>query len=399
MSSDFLDASEANASAFTAEALADDLRATADGGIVSIPVSIRDFPVYALRQLATVRAALLALGGPIDPATHVVVYRSAWNVRVLISRAPWTATRVAALRAFCDDRSFDLSYFPGIDVAAQRATIFNDLPAVSFARGEQSSSGPDDAVADEARAVLDGAATASAADFDLGPVTLDRPSYYAALRLDRLGTALRHVEILPQPEIGALVNVAVLAQAAVIAAFVLVLPLATPRRLRDGSGSLWRATLYFPALGLGFLFIEIFLIERAAFWLTDRSGAFALVLTGMLVCSGAGSLLADRFSGHPRNGVLVAGAVVLVWAALVAVGLRPLMLQTLSWPWIARAGLVLAVLAPVSVALGLPFPLGLARAGSGRLLPWAWALNGAFSVVATPLATLVAREAGCPPFS
>ena len=37
---------------------------------------------------------------------------------------------------------------------------------------------------------------------------------------------------------------------------------------------------------------------------------------------------------------------------------------------------------------------GLARTGSGGLLPWAWGLNGAFSVVATPLANLIAREAG-----
>ena len=55
---------------------------------------------------------------------------------------------------------------------------------------------------------------------------------------------------------------------------------------------------------------------------------------------------------------------------------------------------MLAVLAPVSLALGLPFPLGLAHTGSGGLLPWAWGLNGAFSVVATPLANLIAREAG-----
>jgi hypothetical protein len=56
--------------------------------------------------------------------------------------------------------------------------------------------------------------------------------------------------------------------------------------------------------------------------------------------------------------------------------------------------LVVAVMAPVSVALGLPFPLGLGRLGSGGALPWAWALNGAFSVVATPLANLIAIEQG-----
>jgi hypothetical protein len=55
---------------------------------------------------------------------------------------------------------------------------------------------------------------------------------------------------------------------------------------------------------------------------------------------------------------------------------------------------MLAIVAPVSVALGLPFPLGLSRAGSTGFLPWAWALNGAFSVVATPLANLIALEYG-----
>jgi hypothetical protein len=54
------------------------------------------------------------------------------------------------------------------------------------------------------------------------------------------------------------------------------------------------------------------------------------------------------------------------------------------------------LIAPVSVALGLPFPLGLARAGASgsALLPWGWALNGAFSVVATPLANLLAVHEG-----
>jgi len=50
--------------------------------------------------------------------------------------------------------------------------------------------------------------------------------------------------------------------------------------------------------------------------------------------------------------------------------------------------------APVSIALGLPFPLGLSRAGKGGFMPWAWGLNGAFSVVSTPLANLIAWQAG-----
>ncbi|HEY1935777.1 MAG TPA: hypothetical protein VGG99_27535 [Acetobacteraceae bacterium] len=417
ISADFLDAAEANATALTVQAVAADMDALAPGGIVSLPVSIRDFPVYALRVLATARAALLR-AGVADPSAHVVVYRSAWSARVLLSREPWSAARIAAIRKFCDDRSFDVSWYPGIDVHAARAGIYNDLPAVSFATGEMAAASPDDSIADEVGAVLTGEPSASRASFNLAPVTLDRPYFYSVLRLDQLGTLLRRLEVLPQAEIGALVNLAVLAQAAVIALAVLLVPLGfsartqqEQRRVRPEPASrhskltgpantqapgLLRAAVYFPALGLGFLFIEIALIEHATLWLNDRTSGFALVLTGMLLFSGLGSLAGDRLASAAagRRWLTFACSVVLAWCAAVMLGLQPLMLATLDWPWAVRWALVLAVLAPVSLALGLPFPLGLACLGETSALPWAWGLNGAFSVVATPLANLIAREQG-----
>jgi hypothetical protein len=433
LSADFLDAAEANATAFTQQAIADDLRALTPGGIVSIPISIRDFPVYVLRVLATARAAL-ADAGINDPGAHTIIYRSAWSARILLSNLPWDARRIATVRKFCDERSFDVSWYPGMDPLAARSSIYNDLPAVSFSSGEVTSEGPDDSIADEANAVLSNGATPSRAVFSLAPITLDRPFFYAVLRLDQIDTILKRLEILPQSEIGALVNLAVLAQAVVIAALVLLVPLVAPRRLRLPGIGLLRPIIYFPALGLGFLFIEIFLIEKASLWLNDRTSGFALVLTGMLIFSGLGSMLADRLPRRtplplageslPRTcsgvavrskagegpspgasrrplprvgeayGVTLACLIIVVWCVAAVAGLQSLILATLDLPWIARAVLVLTVLAPVSFALGLPFPLGLARAGSGSLLPWAWGLNGAFSVVATPLANLVAREAG-----
>jgi hypothetical protein len=316
-------------------------------------------------------------------------------VRVLLARAPWTAARLAAVRRFCDERSFDVSYYPGMNPAEARDRIYNDLPAVSFATGEVAAGGgPNDAIADEARAVLDGTPTPSAADFNLTPVTLDQPSFYAALRLGHLGTVLRRLEILPQAEIGALVNLAVLGQAAVIAVVVLLLPLLAPRRIGRREGGMLRAVLYFPALGLGFLFVEIFLIEKASLYLNDRTSAFALVLTGMLVLSGLGSMMTGRFRAEPRRTAGGACLVILLWCGGLGFGLQPLIGATLAWPWAVRLVLLALVLTPGAVALGMPFPLGLARAGSGSMLPWAWGLNGAFSVVATPLANLIAREAG-----
>ncbi len=393
ISADFLDAAPTNSIAFTAEAVAADLTALAPGGLVSIPVSIRDFPVYALRVLGTVRTAL-RMAGIADPARHVLLYRSAWNARILVSATPFDAATIAELRRLCDQRSFDVSWYPGIDVAHARASIYNDLPAVSFAAGEMASGGPDDSIADEAGAVLAGEPTPSGAAFSLAPMTLDRPFFYSALRLSQLGLLLRRLEVLPQAEIGALVNLAVLAQAAVIALVVLLVPLAASGRVRPESGGFARVAIYFSALGLGFLFLEIFLIEQASLWLNDRASGFALVLTGMLIFSGIGSALSGRWHALPRRGVATAALVVAVWSVAVVVGLQPLIVATLGAPWIIRAGLVLIVTAPLALALGLPFPLGLSRLGQGGALPWAWGLNGAFSVVATPLANLIARQAG-----
>jgi hypothetical protein len=323
-----------------------------------------------------------------------MVYRSAWNVRILVSPTPFDAPSIRSAQHFCEERSFDLSYFPGVE-QAPKAEIYNDLPAVSFSEGEVTSGdGAHDAIADEAPAVLRGEATESSRAFNLTPITYDRPSFYAVLRLSQLDTILARLEILPQAEIGPLVNLAVLAQAIVIALIVLAVPLVGGRRVKSPGVSVWGAAVYFAALGLGFLFIEIYLIERASFYLNDRTGGFAIVLTAMLIFSGLGSMLSGRFMRNPRRGIDIAIAVVALWCVALWLGLEPALLATLDLSYAARAALVVAVVAPASLALGLPFPLGLSRAGSGGFMPWAWGLNGAFSVVSTPLANLIALQMG-----
>lgn len=393
---DFLDADPPNASAFAAEAMATYLRHLRKGGILSIPVSIREFPAYTLRVLATARLALRE-AGIADPPTHLLVYRSAWNARVLVSSTPFDAARIAVARKFCDDRSFDVSFYPGMDAAAARADIYNDLPPVSFETGEvETGGGPHDAIADEAPATIAGRATDSSRAFDLSPITLDRPFFYDVLRLDRLGVILRRIELLPQAELGPLVNLAVLAQATAIALLVLVLPLLAGRRLRDGHrgrAGAGRAAVYFASLGLGFLFVELVLIQDASVYLGDATLGFAVVLAGMLIAAGLGSL-ASGVVDRPRRAVWIAALCVVAWAVAMRLGAWPAMLATLGWRLPARAALVLLAAGPIAFAMGMPFPLGLGRVGRGPFLPWAWALNGAFSVVATPLANLLALERG-----
>lgn len=387
----FLQAGPQNASAFAAEAMAVYLRHLRPGGILSIPVSIREFPAYTLRVLATARRALHQ-AGIADPAAHLLVYRSAWNARVLVSPTPFSPAAIAAAKRFCDDRSFDISFYKGMNVAAARADIYNDLPPVSFTKGTVAvGSGPHDAIADAAGATIAGRPTGPARAFDLSPITLDRPFFHDVLRLDRLGLALRRIELLPQAELRPLVNVAVLAQAAAIALLVLLLPLLARRRLRGHATA--GAVIYFAALGLGFLSVEMVLIQYASIYLDDATLGFAIVLAGMLIAAGLGSLASSR-AGSARRAVVIAAAVVVAWAIAMRLGAWPAMLATLGWPAAVRAGLVLLVACPVAFAMGMPFPLGLGRVGRGPFLPWAWALNGAFSVVATPAANLLALGHG-----
>jgi hypothetical protein len=395
ISGDFMDASPANINAFTAEAFSTYINALNPTGIVSIPVSIEDFPVYALRMLATVRAALAA-NGVANPLAHIVVYRSAWNARILVSPTAFSPADITLIRKWCDDRSFDVSFYNGIDIAATRNDLYNDLPAVSFDAGTITSYGPDDSIADEAQQVLLGEPTVSTRAFNLSPVTIDRPFFYSVLRLSQLGILIARLQILPQSEIGALVNLAVLAQAVIIAAFVLLVPLLAPRvtQGRRRQTALLRPIIYFPALALGFLFIEIFCIEKASAFLNDRAAGFSLVLSFMLIFSGVGSFFSNRFAPAPHRGVWLACIVVTAWATLLLLALPAAMLAGDGLPYLLRCTLVIFAIAPVSVALGLPFPLGLGEVSEGSFLPWAWGLNGAFSVVATPLANLIARNFG-----
>jgi len=395
LSADFLDAAPANVNAFTTEAFATYLKHLQPDGILSIPVSIQDFPVYALRMLATTREAL-AQAGISDPAAHVIIYRSAWNARILVSPAPFTQADIALVSKWCDDRSFDVSLYDGINVPALRPNLYNDLPAVSFDAGTVTSDGPDDSIADEAQQILQNQPTISSRAFNLSPVTNDRPVFYSVLRLADLGVLLARLQILPQSEIGALINLAVLAQAIIIALCVLLVPLLAPRIAKDQprNTGMIRPILYFPSLALGFLFIEIFGIEKASAFLNDRAAGFALVLSFMLIFSGLGSLLSARFQQTPLRGVWLACLIITLWATFAILTLPGAILAGDVLPYFLRCILVIFYLAPVSIALGLPFPLGLAQLAGGRFLPWAWGLNGAFSVVATPLANLIARNYG-----
>lgn len=397
VSLEFLDQGAANKYVLTVNGISHLLSLLSPKGVLSLPVSISEFTVYAVKAAATVRAAM-EQRGVTDPARHVLVYRSSWNARILVSPTPWSSHDVALFRAFCSDRSFDTSFFFGMD--SSPVEIWNDLPPVSFE--EESVTGSGEGAQDALRNDLEPffshgeRHSSSWTFFNLAPATFDRPFFSGILRMQKLSDLLARIDILPRPETAMLINGAVLLQAVLFALIVLALPLFRRRRIELSGHEIFRGMAYFACLGLGFLAVEMAIIERATFYLGDPAWAFALVLASMLIFSGLGSLLAGKLFSDPWKGApraaLGAGALVL----LLTFGLMPLFSATLIWPPEAKRMLVAAIAALPSLALGMPFPQGLSSFGgrSAAFLPWAWGINGAFSVIATPLASLAAATLG-----
>jgi hypothetical protein len=185
--------------------------------------------------------------------------------------------------------------------------------------------------------------------------------------------------------------------AALAAGTLILLPLAARRWRVVGRGGLYGATLgYFALLGLGYLCVEIPLLQQFILFLGHPAYALATVLFALLLFSGLGSLLSRRV---PLRLVLVLLPLLVVGYAL---GLPLLFEATLAAPLRNRLVIAVMALAPPGLLMGMPFPKGLALLGQREseptsasvLIAWAWGANGAVSVVASILAALLALSFG-----
>jgi hypothetical protein len=232
----------------------------------------------------------------------------------------------------------------------------------------------------------------------------DRPYFFHFFRWRSLPLMLSTAGFawVPFVEWGYLILVATLIQSAAVAGLLIVLPIAVvrrkaPRRPRHGRVARLLVLAYFLALGIGFMFVEMALIQRLAFFLANPVYAIAVVLAGLLLVSGLGSGLAARLvaQGHSMKRLAsMAALAVATIAAIYAFGLYPVLRLILDLPLAARVAVAFAVMLPLA-GMGMLFPLGLRHLGrvDAELLPWAWAISGCASV-ATSLATLLALGAG-----
>jgi hypothetical protein len=169
--------------------------------------------------------------------------------------------------------------------------------------------------------------------------------------------------------------------------------------------------LYFVAVGLGYILVEISCIQRFVLFLGHPTYALTVVIFLLLLSSGTGSLLSQRWLSDAARGwiplvVLILGIALNTWA------LPSFLSALIGLPFLLKLAVSAIVLCPLGLAMGMPFPTGLRAitktpeleipatefgepaASDDNVVEWAWAMNAASSVLGSVLAMVIAIRFG-----
>jgi hypothetical protein len=384
---------------YTQEAFADYLAHLNEGGLLVVSRWLQLPPSEELRVGALAMAALKRTGVT-HPERRLIVIRSMRTALLLAKNGEFSAEEIEIVRGFCDVGKFDLVYYPGIQQA--EANRYNELPEPSYYRAFQDLLSAED----RARYYADYA-------FDVSPPNDDRPFFFHFFKWSQTPAILQTFGQTWQPFGGSgyFVLVALLVLALLASAVLILVPLLFQHRLlteigktsevletlevratrtSTASGGRGRVFLYFALLGLGYLFVEIPLMQRFILFLGHPIYAFATTLFALLLFSGLGSMTCPRFS-------LLKMLILLSAAILLYPLFLPHLFQLLLGQDFALRLLTSVVsLAPLGFLMGIPFPGGIALLDrlAPELIPWAWGINGCLSVLASILSTMLAISFG-----
>jgi spermidine synthase len=368
---------------YTVEAFTEYFNHLKPDGMIAITRWEFRHPREALRVVAVAMEALHRLGIA-NPARNFIVASQGEldadgiPVVVLAKKTPFTPPEESAVIAHFDHYSeLDPLYLP----SQPGHNPFSDLIAsnnpYSFARNYA---------------------------YNVAPVTDNAPFFFFTLKPRQiLGEKGLREGIDWKVNLGVLVLLLVLVISLVAVLAFLVLPLAL--RSRDSRQSPF-PLLYFVAVGLGYILVEIAFIQRFVLFLGHPTYALTVVIFLLMLSSGAGSLFSRIWLPRPNLGWV---PLVLVVVTLLAdVFFLPGRLAALVGMDFSYRLLVSGVLLiPLGFVMGMPFPTGLRAltalpapefpAGQGAAdnsVEWAWAMNAAASVLGSVLAMLIAIQFG-----
>lgn len=373
---------------YTVEAFREYLDHLKPEGMVSLHLFLLPPPRVELRLLNTLFEALKEMGVE-DPSLHLAAIRSWGSLCMVAKRSPLDATEIRRIKGFSRDRRFDVVYYPGIREEETNLYVRTASPDHFLAFQQL-------LTPEKRQDFIKGSL------FDIGPVRDSTPFPHLYLRLKNIFKIYRAMGEKWQYFIGegyllpiVFIQVSLLSLVLVFIPFGLAkrakpLQSATKRRCRTFPA---RTLGYFALIGLGFMFVEVALIQRFILPYENPPLAVALVLASLLFGSGLGSLLGHRWeTGRGPYFVAVLSFVVVAYDLVLPSFLRTISSVTMP----LRVALGFLTLLPLGLFMGNPFPLRLRNLGQEdpSLIPWAWAVNGCFSVLAPLIAMMMAMGAG-----
>jgi len=253
-----------------------------------------------------------------------------------------------------------------------------------------------------ARLILgqDSQAFSASYPYNVSPVSDNAPFFFFTLKPEQVFRNLDQGGIDWKVNLGiAILGIVLLVSIAAVIAF-LVLPLALSPETRSGHSL---RVLYFIAIGLGYIMVEIAFIQRFVLFLGYPTYALTVVVFLMLLSSGAGSVVSRRWFSEPTRVSLALAFIVA--ALLIYVFALPRLLEAMiGLPFAAKLLMSALLLVPLGFAMGMPFPSGLRALTSSEsshpshprhgAVEWAWAMNAASSVLGSVLAIVIAIQFG-----
>ena len=378
----------------TSEALENYLQLLAPNGFISLTEWTSNPPRGSLKLFVTVVAAMKNVGIS-KPEDNLAWIRS-WNTTtLLIKNTAMTPDDIERVRSFSLVRGFDFAWLP--DIKSDEVNQFQRLQKPLFYLTAMSMFDPL-AIQHSKDNIL------SNYQYAIEPVTDNRPfpGHFFKWSSLREFLSLPGRSGLSMVEVGYPTLLITLGQAMLAGLVFILLPLAIIRKNHGRVVKLHRSVFtFFASIGLAFLLIEMAVIERLILILGQPLYAVAVALSAFLIFSGLGSLFVQlqlqRLPQASVSRLLSASVLAIVVLSLFYVAfLSKIGSAIMVRPEIVRIVLAFVLIAPLAFAMGMPFPLGLARLQSStvELIPWAWGINGCASVLSAILAILLAMEIG-----
>jgi predicted membrane-bound spermidine synthase len=243
--------------------------------------------------------------------------------------------------------------------------------------------------------------------FQIAPATDDKPFFNQHVRWasvgpqtirdvfsqNNTGSARLALENKPVAEVTLVI---ILFQSLLLATVLILLPLWRYRNQGIQLANRNRYLGYFAALGLGFIMLEVVFIQRFTLYLGQPIYTLAVIIAGLLLFTGTGSWLSGKIDLQPtmlRRRILP----LLIAVMLLISMLTPTLFHaTLHFDLSSRIILTLLLLAPLGILLGMPFPTGIRVVSreTAAFVPWAWAVNGFFTVIGSVTALILGMIVG-----